>query len=546
MGIPRFGIYIENNIEGSVIKEPETIEKIKNNVDDLYIDGNGILHNARARTFREQFKNSRKKEEVNIYLERQEYVKTLSELQIWDLLLYETELMIKETFTFFNPKRRFMFAIDGVAPLAKALQQLGRRIKSAMSNSVSVFDRSAITPGTNYMNYLNAFLKNLFKQDFFKSCKEVIYSSHRVVGEGEHKILQLMRSDQSKNKRNIIVYGLDADLILLLLSTHQNKIYLSRESFDEFVSIDIIKTYLNKEIDPLNFIIIMFFVGNDFMQQFSMCRDMRPSIDRMVNVIVKDKLKLYRNGRINWNHMRKFIKQMAYYEPRVLQREANYIFETKDIPNRKVKRDEFLEGALTRDVNTFFITYKNMYYNSEAIPKNPSLDFLFDTMDADTQLIEKISQMCQETIDGLEWYFMYYTQGTKAVNHDWYYPCYHAPLFSELSSYVDNYINTFRFNYQAYQGMVTFNTAQQLVSVIPKASMNILPQELHKLYDIDSPLVDTYPSIIQLDMNGKLFEHEAIPYIPFIDKSSIINAVDNLNLTNPDLTESEENIIIIN
>jgi len=159
------------------------------------------------------------------------------------------------------------FFADGVAPRAKMNQQRSRRFRSAQEakekeedkqellkllkkqsgNSLSAetvetvtkkaFDSNSITPGTPFMDILAASLRywcayKLNTDPAWANLK-IIISDASVPGEGEHKIMDFVRSqraspDHDPNTRHVI-YGLDADLIMLSLATHEPHFRVLRE-----------------------------------------------------------------------------------------------------------------------------------------------------------------------------------------------------------------------------------------------------------------------------------------------------------------------------
>ena len=118
-----------------------------------------------------------------------------------------------------NPKRNIYIAFDGIPPLAKLSQQKNRRYKSfyqaTLFKKTILWDTSSITPGTNFMKNLDLSIYNYFKNKY--NNLNIIISCSDIPGEGEHKLFNYLRNNKN-NDYNTVIYGMDADLIMLCLN----------------------------------------------------------------------------------------------------------------------------------------------------------------------------------------------------------------------------------------------------------------------------------------------------------------------------------------
>ncbi|EOD37797.1 hypothetical protein EMIHUDRAFT_225049 [Emiliania huxleyi CCMP1516] len=159
---------------------------------------------------------------------------------------------IDRIFSVIRPRKLLYLAIDGPAPRAKMNQQRSRRFKAAKERAEKAaveeelnaelraagreppssegggFDSNVITPGTAFMARAR-----IHSCEAWRGIK-VILSDATVPGEGEHKIMEHIRDQRrldgyEPNSRHVI-HGLDADLIMLALATHEPHFTILREA----------------------------------------------------------------------------------------------------------------------------------------------------------------------------------------------------------------------------------------------------------------------------------------------------------------------------
>jgi len=209
-------------------------------VDNFYLDMNGIIHPC-------------------THGNNQDEIVVLDETAMFKKIFGYVDRLYKIV----RPRKLLYLAVDGVAPRAKMNQQRSRRFRSSkeaeeLSATIlardgclpegSQFDSNCITPGTDFMLKLSLAMTKWieFKQrtdPFWKNGADVVFTGPDVPGEGEHKVMDYIRETKEmwneeepekshphwKPELTHVLYGLDADLIMLGLVTHEPNFLLLRE-----------------------------------------------------------------------------------------------------------------------------------------------------------------------------------------------------------------------------------------------------------------------------------------------------------------------------
>lgn len=498
MGVPSYFSYLIRNHKDMLIKLFDFKKKINN----LYFDSNSIVYDVLRMLSKdyEKYKNDEKFEE--------------------DLIMgvcKQLDAYIDEI----KPNNQVYIAFDGVAPVAKLEQQRTRRYKSMIEKKINnqlfgeknEWNKTAITPGTNFMDKLNNGVYNYYKgKEKSYNIKEFIFSGSDEPGEGEHKLFQHIRDNEKQhNKQVTVIYGLDADLIMLCLNHLRiaKHIYLYRET-PEFVksinsSINPNESYLldipllsqeiimemnngknpssKQETNKLyDYIFLCFFMGNDFLPHFPSMNIRTNGIQIMLEaykyINKGEKRNLTDGKRIYWKNVRKLIKFLGENEHSNLLNEYKIRakWEKRSFPS---KTEEDKKNRYTcipiknRDLEKYIDPYKSFW-------EKRYYEMLFNN--SDSNYFKK--QVSLNYMEGLEWVMNYYTSG--CLDWRWTYKYNYPPLLIDLFRYVPSFDSK----------MIKENSNKPVTRIVQLSY--VLPPESHLLIpDIGSKLQKEFPQFYE-------------------------------------------------
>ncbi|XP_066903342.1 5'-3' exoribonuclease 1 [Halyomorpha halys] len=574
MGVPKFFRFISERYPClcEVVKEYEIPE-----FDNFYIDANGIIHNC-----------SHPDDSVHF---------RISEEEIFKDIFYYLEVL----FRLIQPKKLFFIAIDGVAPRAKMNQQRSRRFRTAKDAELALkravdkgetlpdtdrFDSNCITPGTVFMDKLHKqlqyFIKHKISTDATWQKPKIILSGHNVPGEGEHKIMDYIRylrsqSDWDPNTRHCL-HGLDADLIMLGLCTHEPHFSLLREevkfsrtakkpkNVEEtkffLLHLSMMRGYLDLEFrslkDKLSFeydieriiddwVLMGFLVGNDFIPNLPKFHIANNALHKLYQAYMEilPTLGGYINdyGTLNLERFEKYLTKLAEIELdnfRDIQADIKYL-ESKS--GKKLLSDETDEAIskfddelmrLVEDSNKMFEGEDDMAFDSSDDEqliqdefRHHKARFYMEKLNYENVDSEVLMSQAECYVRAIQWNLFYYYTGCPSWS--WFYPHHYAPYVSDIKGFTDF---DFKFDLSA-----PFQPFQQLLAVLPSASKNIVPGPFQDLMaSPDSPIIQFYPPDFETDLNDKMNDWEAVVLIPFIEEKSLLDAMQPYY---KDLTEDE-------
>ncbi len=488
----------------------------------------------------------------------------LLEKKIIKQIINYLELIISQI----NPTQSIYIAVDGVAPMAKIKHQRLRRFKSIYDrkrleliakkhNRVlpKAWNNSAITPGTIFMDKLMKAIVSWINNNKF-SCK-VIFSSSYTPGEGEHKLLQYLKTLDLQLKDTSVIYGLDADLLFLSLAANRNNLFLMRETSQmetnyvsntddgfSYLSINIFKDIIYEEmLSRLNsekiwdktkiindFVFLCYFCGNDFISNIPSLsikpqnKKLKNGIETIIETYSRVILDLNQylininDNQININKevFLEILKDLADKETQYYHdmfKYKRFIQYTKLNDPFEIDKYNYEENIINKyndpielgdpkqSLNDWKLKYYKHYFDIDNIDGN-SLNYVLD-----------------QYVKGLVWTTQYYYN--KCKDYEWYYEFHHGPFISDLYNYVmkkpyriDHFEKIYNLDGVWFENQI--KPLQQLMLVLPHESSYLITATYRTLM-YDYRLKKYFPDRI-LDINiDYLYKNKAWQNIPLIE-----------------------------
>jgi len=577
MGVPKFFRWLTERFPQINIRISEG-RRASDYVDNFYLDMNGIIHQC---THGDEVGPS----------------ETPSEEEMVERILAYTERLIAIA----RPRKVLYLAIDGVAPRAKMNQQRSRRYRvprelkqQALRDAAnaqaartvpeqiafeagggveaeckpSPFDSNCITPGTEFLQMLGrryeAWIEEKLRTDpAWIDGPKVIFSGAEVPGEGEHKIMDYIRevrqNSTSPDETRHCMYGLDADLIMLGMITHETHFSLLRErqkfqkgrfaprrrggrgrgadSFETsrsssgaddadfvYLELELLRNCLAGNMRPQmidfeweveravdDFVFMCMLVGNDFIPGLPNLDVADGALNLMMRTYV-DVLPLVggyltNKAEIHMDRFETFVSLLAKNEAYVVSKKLLSDSDPSSMRGRGRERDGPSLGDPGDHARRYYLQKLGIHPGDK----------------------EGRRALVRSYLEGLTWCLNYYHLGCRSWN--WYYPDFYTPLASDLRSLS-------KYTIELEMGK-PFPPLAQLLSVLPPQSGTLLPTPYRELMlSPDSPVFDAFPIDFVLDQNGKRNEWEATALLPFIDEDRLLTAIRAID-HEKELTEDE-------
>lgn len=477
-------------------------------VEGVIFDLNGMLHSIAQKVFMygKAYEEAKKGGEASLEAfkikKEEESKKKFSELM--DVYAETLSNELNQILTVLSPKQYVIIAVDGMAPDAKVQQQRNRRYKGFIDSSSSPsdggedksiglpiggFDSALISPGTSFMIEVDTFVrawlttsmnnrKEWIKQHNISARRRkgesdsqkqsrmprgilpavVVYSSHLVHGEGEHKAFHTMREMMKEGSLFQgtgchIVYGADADLSMLSLVSPFRNIYLSRENLRQYICIEELyneirrrmtndekagNSVFDRETICRDFVVMSNLIGNDFLPHSPAFQSMGASILSSYAEIETPLTFLNADGtpEIILSSIGNLFYSLARREPSLLEEHAQKELNDVGTQYQRVKPSKVLLSAYdrrTRKIDMNF--FRANHYAEAARIRNKTL--LLSSKEASfTNTSSVMRRMVCDYVATFGWMLRYYVSGASTINWKHAYKFISAPLANDIAHVI--------------------------------------------------------------------------------------------------------------
>ena len=406
-----------------------------------------------------------------------------------------------------RPKKVLYIAIDGMCPRAKMQQQRKRRYISVWRNRMEgknrgVWDSNVITPGTEFMEFLDKELEAFIEKNKVRLGFQIILSKSSEVGEGEHKMFDIIQDEDA------VIYGLDADLIMLSMISQNKSIRLLREqamfgspnvqgSF-ALLNINKLKTLIETEynIPIADYVMICTLLGNDFIPPLSYLSMRGNGVETLIEAYKQIDSKIINDERLDIQTLYKIFAVLAKTEDEGMTRSCDLYY------TMKAKSTKRLDCYPQYTKCKYIIDPKNdsswreSYYNNIVKTNTKTA--------------------CIEYIRGLYWMYDYYFK--RNASKFWYYPYLYSPTIMDLQ-----HISKYRID--PYVCNDSLDPRLQLLLVLPPQSIEIIrsKEEKELITNMDYGFVHCFPIDFQVSTFLKTYLWECSPILPDMNVQQLGN-----------------------
>ena len=439
-----------------------------------------------------------------------------------------------------QPTNILYVAVDGVVPMAKIRQQRMRRFKSVWVSAEEArikgttdigWDRNAITPGTRFMDLLT---ERLVAWGSAQVGLKTVISGVDQTGEGEQKIMSYLRGLDSV-PGEVVVYGLDADLIILCLWHFQEygwSFKLLREEVEMkggvklndrgeenllYFDIDKLASILTDrwDVSLRDYVGAMSFLGNDFVPHGLTLCIREDGIDKLMEILVRinKPLVVLKDG--SWIYDSTVLTEVL---KEVALKEEKWVLDSlsKKLKMSSHGRHQSDESDVEKALN--ILNMLPLSWKVERVLCNRGQDSWYLLDDWSDSYYEKFLWNCKredavkEWIKSVHWILNYYT-GCKPVDMLWYYPWYLPPLFADILKFMCT--SSVCSSYEG-DGVNPISPLNQLIMVLPVESYGLLPSKNRGL-PFKSP--EYFPKSWTFFSAGRRMLWECEPMIPMLPYS---------------------------